>query len=82
MKRKEMVKLLIDEDFKTFRALSMDSEKAFENILKVGFAGYDNFTDEQLLEAYKDKEFILSNIQETVEVIDYIKPLYNFKASE
>jgi len=32
--------------------------------------------------AYKPMEEILQNIQETVEVIDLIRPLYNFKAAE
>jgi len=32
--------------------------------------------------AYKPMEEILSNIRETVEVIDIIRPLYNFKAAE
>ncbi len=31
--------------------------------------------------AYKDRELILKNISATVEVIDFIKPFYNFKAS-
>jgi RNA-splicing ligase RtcB len=30
--------------------------------------------------AYKDKDLILDNIKETVDVIDFIKPFYNFKA--
>ena len=32
--------------------------------------------------AYKSIEEILNNIKETVEVIEIIKPIYNFKASE
>ena len=32
--------------------------------------------------AYKPMDEIISNIQDTVEIIDIIKPLYNFKASE
>jgi hypothetical protein len=30
--------------------------------------------------AYKPKEVILANIAETVEIIEFIKPVYNFKA--
>lgn len=30
--------------------------------------------------AYKDKELIIANIAETVEIYDFIKPVYNFKA--
>lgn len=32
--------------------------------------------------AYKDKDIILANISETVDVVDFIKPIYNFKAGE
>lgn len=32
--------------------------------------------------AYKSMEEILNNIDESVEVIDIIKPVYNFKASD
>ena len=32
--------------------------------------------------AYKDKDIILSNIMETVDIVDFVKPVYNFKASE
>lgn len=31
-------------------------------------------------DAYKDKELIIQNITETVEVNDFVKPIYNFKA--
>ena len=30
--------------------------------------------------AYKDKELILDSIRETVEVVDFVKPVYNFKS--
>jgi len=32
--------------------------------------------------AYKPIEEIVNNIGDTVEIIDIIKPIYNFKASE
>lgn len=32
--------------------------------------------------AYKDKDIILKNIAETVDVVDFIKPIYNFKAGD
>ena len=32
--------------------------------------------------AYKSIDSILSNIQDTVNVVDIVKPVYNFKASE
>ena len=31
-------------------------------------------------DAYKDKDIILKNISETVDIVDMIKPIYNFKA--
>lgn len=31
---------------------------------------------------YKPAEEIIENIKDTVEIIDVIKPIYNFKASE
>jgi tRNA-splicing ligase RtcB len=31
--------------------------------------------------AYKPMEEIINNIQDTVEILDIIKPIYNFKAS-
>lgn len=30
--------------------------------------------------AYKDKQIIVGNIKDTVEIIDFVKPVYNFKA--
>jgi hypothetical protein len=32
--------------------------------------------------AYKPMEEIINNIKDTVEIIDIIKPIYNFKAGE
>lgn len=32
-------------------------------------------------QAYKPKDIILKNIEETVEVVEFVKPIYNFKAS-
>jgi tRNA-splicing ligase RtcB len=39
-------------------------------------------TLDEVRQAYKDKELILRSIEPTVEVIDFIRPVYNFKASE
>lgn len=33
-------------------------------------------------EAYKDKDLILRNIAETVDVLEFVKPAYNFKAGD
>lgn len=32
-------------------------------------------------QAYKDKDIIIKNIEPTAEIIDYVKPIYNFKSS-
>lgn len=32
--------------------------------------------------AYKPSQEIIDNIKDTVEIVDIIKPIYNFKASE
>ena len=32
--------------------------------------------------AYKPPQEIIDNIKDTVEIVDIIKPIYNFKASE
>ena len=32
--------------------------------------------------AYKPMDEIINNIQDTVEIVDIIKPVYNFKARE
>lgn len=39
-------------------------------------------TLDEVRQAYKDKELIMRSIEPTVEVIDFIRPVYNFKASE
>jgi RNA-splicing ligase RtcB len=33
-------------------------------------------------QAYKSMDEIISNIHDTVEIVDIIKPIYNFKAGE
>ena len=40
------------------------------------------FTYKQLGMAYKPPQEIIDNIKDTVEIVDIIKPIYNFKASE
>ena len=41
----------------------------------------ENTLDESPM-AYKSMDDIVNNIQDTVEIIKVIKPLYNFKASD
>jgi len=31
-------------------------------------------------DAYKDMDIILDNIKETVDIVEMVKPIYNFKA--
>lgn len=47
-------------------------------------AKYELSTDEysEALMAYKSLEDIIDVIRESVDVIDVMKPIYNFKASE
>lgn len=33
-------------------------------------------------DAYKDKQVIIDNIKETVDILDFVKPVYNFKAGK
>lgn len=42
----------------------------------------DIFTIDEAPMVYKPAEEIIANISETVEILDIIKPIYNFKASE
>lgn len=39
-------------------------------------------TLDEVRQAYKDKELILRSIEPTVEVLDFIRPVYNYKAPE
>lgn len=55
----------------------------FEESMKdVWTTSVSQFTIDESPMAYKPIDEILENIKDTVEVIDIIKPLYNFKASE
>ena len=40
------------------------------------------FAVDEAPQAYKDKDVILKNIADTVEVVNWVKPIYNFKAME
>lgn len=63
-----------------FRVLNVDDfKKSMEGI-------YSTTVDRQTLDespfVYKPAESILNNIKETVEVIEIVKPVYNFKSKE
>ena len=69
MSRGQAVKMITVDDFK----------KSMEGI-------YTTTADETTLDespfVYKPMESILNNIKDTVDVIEIIKPVYNFKAAE
>ena len=44
--------------------------------------GYIQSTIDESPMAYKPPKEIIDNIKDTVEIVDIIKPIYNFKASE
>ena len=62
---------------------SLDVEYFREDMKQAGV--YTTTANESTLDespdAYKDMSVILDNIKETAEVIEMIKPVYNFKAS-
>jgi RNA-splicing ligase RtcB len=69
------------------RILSRTQAKAnlkledFQNQMKGIFTSTANInTLDEAPDAYKNMQIILDNIKETVNVIDFIKPIYNFKA--
>ena len=56
-----------------------DGEKVKEHDGERTISAFESTLDE-VKGAYKDKGLILPVIDETVKVIDFIKPIYNFKA--
>lgn len=62
------------------RTFKLDEfQKSMEGIYTTSVS---NETLDEAPMVYKPIEEILENIKETVEIIDIIKPIYNFKASE
>lgn len=64
---------------KAKETLSMDEYK--ERMSGIWSSCISTGTLDESPMAYKGKSYILDNIKDTVEVIDIIKPVYNFKAS-
>ncbi len=61
------------------KSLSMDD---FENSMKgIWSSCIKQSTIDESPMAYKNADFIINNIGEVVDVIDHLKPVYNFKAS-
>ena len=57
------------------------------DVVKESMKGIDTWslnmrTIDEAPQAYKPMQEIIDNIQDTVEIIDIIKPVYNFKADE
>jgi hypothetical protein len=52
-RREEMIKMLIDDDIDTFQ--SSDSWIISE-ILRSGFKGYENYTDEELVQEMNERD--------------------------
>lgn len=65
------------------KAMDTLSEETFENEMKeanIFTTTAKKDTLDEAPEAYKNKDVIIDNIKETVDIIDFIKPIYNFKA--
>lgn len=65
------------------KAKELVSLKEYENSMKGIFTtSVSRSTIDESPMAYKTMEEIIANIADTVEVVNIIKPVYNFKASE
>lgn len=61
-------------------SISMDEYKA--SMAGIYSTSVVKGTVDEAPQAYKPMEEIIKNITDTVEIIDIVKPIYNFKASE
>ena len=71
-------RLLSRRDAKSILSLD-DYKKSMDGIFTTSIS---SFTIDEAPMAYKKPQEIIDNIKDTVEVIDIIKPVYNFKAPE
>lgn len=62
------------------RTISMDDYKSSMTDVYTSCVTEETLDESPM--AYKPMEEIIANIQDTVEIVDIIKPMYNFKASE
>ncbi len=62
-RRKEMINMLIDDDINTFQ--SSDSW-IISDILRSGFKGYENYTEEELVQEMNERELWNEWFKETV----------------
>lgn len=65
---------------KAMKILNLDDFK--ETMKDIWTTSVSGETLDEAPMAYKTKEEILEQVEETVEIIDFIKPVYNFKANE
>ena len=65
---------------KAKQILDLDTVK--ESMKGIDTWSLTNKTIDEAPQAYKPMQEIIDNIQDTVEIIDIIKPVYNFKADE
>jgi hypothetical protein len=57
-KKNEMIEELIQNDFDVIKADMIHGDYSFlYDILSIGFKGYANYTDEELLQEYNDRNF-------------------------
>jgi hypothetical protein len=64
-RRQEMIKMLIDSDFDSIQNNGVDTDFLFD-FLYSGFKGYDNFTDEELVNEMNERELWTEWFKETV----------------
>jgi hypothetical protein len=62
-RREEMINMLIDDDINTFQ--SSDSW-IISDILRSGFKGYENYTEEELVNEMNERELWTEWFKETV----------------
>jgi len=65
---------------KAFETLSLDEYKERMNGVFTTCVNSDTLDESPM--AYKDANEIIGQISPTADLIDHIKPVYNFKASE
>ncbi len=71
LSRTQAKKQLVLEEFQN----QMDAASVFTTTANID-------TIDEAPEAYKDKDLILANISSTVDVVDFVRPVYNFKSAK
>ena len=57
-RRREMIEMLVDDDINTiFESKNQDNDEFYiANILMEGFKGYENFTEEELVQEMNERD--------------------------